>query len=254
MRKILILLLFLGSAQGAFAQNQIQEISKGVAKTSKGQVVYTEQHISVFNNTNSLRTLETTYFVGDKKFGHIKTDYSKNAYLPSYEFKDERRHRQVNVTVNDGVVYSTIRTGKDAEPKSKTYPAKVNLIAGQGLHSYLRDHIDEFSKNRDRVDHIEFLIPLNEDSYAFRIRVKYLDSKKSTITYRVEADSWLMRMVAPDIDITYNTSTRRLMIYDGPSNLLSPEGEKMDVVITYDYTVTNSPEGSSSGASVAQSN
>ena len=220
----------------ALAENSNKELSKGEAKTFKGELVYVEKHTSEFDENNSLQKLETRYFDGETNFGYFKTDYTRHSYLPSYEFKDMRRHRQVNVTVKEGVVYSTIRMGKDAEPKSKTYPMKKNLIAGQGLHNYMRDHIDEFTKNPERVDKIDFLIPLNEDSYSFRVRVKKLDREKNTITYRVEADSWLMRMVAPDIDVTYNTETRQLMVYDGPSNLLSPEGDKMDVVITYDYS------------------
>lgn len=247
----LLTVLALAFSTTVFAESSNKELSRGEARTFKGELVYVEKHTSEFDENNSLQRLETRYFDGDTNFGYFKTDYTRNSYLPSYEFKDMRRHRQVNVTVKEGVVYSTIRMGKDAEPKSKTYPMKTNLIAGQGLHNYLRDHVDEFSTNPDRVDKIDFLIPLNEDSYSFRIRVKNLDKEKNTITYRVEADSWLMRMVAPDIDVTYNSKTRQLLIYDGPSNLLSPEGDKMDVVITYDYS-SNEEKKSVSEDSVAK--
>lgn len=226
-------------SQLSWAKDEVRETAKGIAKTSSGEIVYTEEHLSIYNSENKLIKLETRYYDEQKNnFGHIFTNYKMHPYLPDYEFKDERRHRQVNVDVRGDTVQAKVSFGKGAEPKLKTYPLKPLLIAGQGLHNYLRSHIDEFATNSKKVTEIDFLIPLNEASYSFRIRSKKIT--ESQLTYRVEANSWFMRLVAPAIEITYERKTKRLLVYDGPSNLFTPDGEKMNVVITYEYPETPS--------------
>jgi hypothetical protein len=212
----------------------VKEPSVGLAKNSSGKLLYTEKHTSRYTADGRLQHLRTEYQGDDGKvFGYFDTNYLEHPFVPEYEFRDDRRFRAEKIEVEQGVVNAKVQFNKNEPEKKKSYKMASNMVAGQGLHNYMRSHIDDFVKNPKRVDSVEFLIPANETSYDFRVRAKKIENGQ--ITYRVEADSWMFRIVAPHIEATYQIASKRLLIYDGPSNLVSPEGKQEKVVISYSY-------------------
>ena len=211
------------------------EYSVGIARDSSDKVMYIEKHTSLFSDKD-LKILRTDYYDPQKKeFGFFETDYSKNPYVPGYEFRDKRNNRFVKVQVKKNEVHTVFKTGKDQKKESKNYQLLENMVAGQGLHNFLRKNIRRFIEDEKYKDSVKFLIPMNRDFYNFRIRVKKRDLSQKVIKLRIEADSWFFRLLAPHIDITYDTEKLRMVRYEGPSNLLSSQGEKMKVDITYRY-------------------
>jgi hypothetical protein len=106
------------------------------------------------------------------------------------------------------------------------------MVTGQGLHFFLRDHLDELVQG-SAVKPVQFIVPLEGTYYTFRIR--RLDFKSGTVTFAIEADNWLLRLLAPKLQVQYDLTTRRLISYRGPSNLLSDSRTVQNVTITYRY-------------------
>ena len=76
--------------------------------------------------------------------------------------------------------------------------------------------------------------PSRLDAYTFRIRP--LDSRKAgVVRLRIEGDSAVLRMFAPHLDVDYELSTKRLLLYQGVSNLEGPDGSTQKVIIKYSY-------------------
>jgi hypothetical protein len=59
--------------------------------------------------------------------------------------------------------------------------------------------------------------------------------KGDTLSIRLEVDNWFLRLFAPHIDVEYGFRQRRLLRYEGISNLEDASGEHDKVVITYTY-------------------
>ena len=55
------------------------------------------------------------------------------------------------------------------------------------------------------------------------------------MTVRLEIDNWLLRIFAPYVEAVYDVETRRLVRYEGVSNLASASGDYEKVTITYSY-------------------
>jgi hypothetical protein len=77
------------------------------------------------------------------------------------------------------------------------------------------------------------VLPSRLDQYDFRIRKLNLEG--DTLYVRLEIDNWFLRMFAPHMDCEYDMKTRRLLRYEGISNLTNGSGKHADVVITYAY-------------------
>jgi hypothetical protein len=72
--------------------------------------------------------------------------------------------------------------------------------------------------------------------YTFRIRrLGSATFKPDAVTFALEADNWLLRLLAPKLEVQYDLTTRRLISYRGPSNLLSDNRTVQNVTITYRY-------------------
>jgi hypothetical protein len=71
------------------------------------------------------------------------------------------------------------------------------------------------------------------DQYEFRIRKRKINA--DTLYIRLEVDNWLLRLLAPHVDVEYDLKTRHLLRYEGISNLEDTSGKNKKVFITYSY-------------------
>jgi len=208
--------------------------SLGKAYNKDGKVVYIETHEYTDNN-GTIKQLKTSYFKTDKKFfAELLSDFTISPYLPEYTFRDERFGRIDRTewnTSKDSLMTFT-KEDSEAEEKSKAFKPKENLITGQGLHAYLYRNLDKLIKKEDGTK-IEYLIPKNQDKYNFKIKTLKHNQAENKVTFRVEMNSWLLRLVAPHIDITYDTKTKDLLVFEGPSNLLTDDKDGQNVKIIY---------------------
>jgi hypothetical protein len=208
--------------------------SLGKAYKKDGTLSYIETH-EYRDDNGSIKNLKTTYYTTEKEFfAQLLSDFSKSPYLPEYTFTDQRFGRVDRTKWDESKSALMTYTKEDAksEEKSKAFEPSENLITGQGLHAYLYKNLDSLIKKNEATK-IEFVIPKNQDKYTFKIKTLEIKEKENKVTFRVEMNSWLLRLVAPHIDITYNTKTKDLLVFDGPSNLLTDKGKGQDVKIIY---------------------
>jgi hypothetical protein len=69
------------------------------------------------------------------------------------------------------------------------------MMTGQGLHFFIRDHLEELA--RGEIKKVNFLVPLDETSYTFRIGRSSTPAAPGVLSLRIESDNWLARLVAP---------------------------------------------------------
>jgi hypothetical protein len=212
------------------------EIYKGVAK-SNGKIVYTEKHTVSFDDKDRVQTAVTEYFSPDEKLiADLKSNFSKSLTAPEHSFVDHRTQDAHGIR-GEGekvVMYSIHKGGKE---KTKVVPAPApgqdRLLFGcQGMHYYLRENMEMVNEKRQLP--LLFLIPGQLDTYDFKL--KYIKETANLVDYDVEIDgSFLLRLVAPKLEITYDKEKKQLIRFKGPSNLLDDKGKTQKVEITYEY-------------------
>jgi hypothetical protein len=215
-----------------FSYSKTQEYT-GEAKF-KGKVVYLEQHKIEIQDNKAVRS-ETIYRRPDGLIiGKLLNDYTKSVNVPEYLMEDMVTKNKHGIRRQDKKVFMfNQENGKREETKeiSEDVSEGELLVAGQGLHYYLVLKMDEVIQKGNL--NLKFMIPGQLDVYEFKLKViKVLDDKAE---FEIMINNWFLKLFAPKLKMTYELKSRRLLSYEGLSNLKSPDDKLMKVEIKYNY-------------------
>ena len=230
--RVLTLVLGLLVTGSAVAESGHVESYDGVAETPTGEFLYREHHEVTESGGVPVRALTVYYDRTKKEIGRLSSDFRQSAYAPSYRFTDERTGKEESATVGRGSVQLAYR----GEQKTLAVPDGPTLVVGQGLHHFARMNLARLARETVTV---RFAVPSRLDTYAFRIRPLAAPAP-GVVRLRIEIDNWLMRQLAPNLEVDYEVATRRLLRYRGVSNLESADGSTQKVVIRYSYPKASS--------------
>lgn len=218
----------------ALSSDHLEEVFQGVARDERGEIAYTEEHRMIYENGRPQRN-ETRYrdARGDE-IAVLTSNFTTHPYVPSYAFEDRRFGRQDGTFVDGNWVKVYGRADRNAPVQQDRVRLEDGMVTGQGLHLYLRDHLDELAEG-NAIRQVRFLVPLEGRDYVFRIRRLDAPGAPGTVAFSIEADSWFLRLFAPKLEVRYDRETRRLLSYRGASNLLGADRSVQNVTITYRY-------------------
>jgi hypothetical protein len=203
----------------------------GTAKDPKGNIAYLEEHAVVFEN-GKVKSSVTTYTDETKKpIATLTSLYNPHKWMPTYDFKDLRHgtYNGVNATVGEIEMF----TQEKKKLKNKKKAFKPDMIGGQGFHYFIQDHLDKLAKG-EKVK-TKFVLPGALDYYSFVIEKSDKKKVKDSEIYLVmKLDSVLSVFISP-IHMTYDIPTKRLMGYEGESNLQDNDKKAIVVDIAYKY-------------------
>lgn len=205
----------------------------GVARGADGAVLYVEDH-EVQRDGARLASARTVYRdPAGRILAVLRTDFSEDPFAPSYVFEVRGAPLEAVARTAAGL---ELREGdrKRAIPGPRD-PAR-RLVAGQGLDRLVRERLPELASGT-RVE-LAYAIPSRLD--AFDLRVRALGGGGSTVRVRAEFSSWVLRLLAPTLEVEYDRETRRLLRYRGVSNLTF-DGTNPEVEITYAYATEEVP-------------
>lgn len=208
----------------------------GTARDLSGEVLYLEDH-AVRRAGERLLGATTIYLdPAGERIAVLHTDFSRDPFAPSYVFEDLRSGAVEAVTVSaEGL---ELRAPKGSRILGRTTAAGRRIVTGQGLDRLVRDRLDVLA--RGEVLALTYAIPSRLDAYDMRVRA--LGSRGgATARVRVEFSSWVLRLLAPSLEVEYDGATRRLLRYRGVSNLAFEGGENPEVEITYAYAEEPGP-------------
>jgi len=209
------------------AEDVVVERYRGVARSASGEVVYREQHEVTHQGNRPLRAVTTYYDAAGKELGRLESDFKQSSYAPSYRFTDRRTGKTESASVSG----ASVRLRYQGDEKSLSVPKGETLVVGQGLHHFARINLERLRRETMTV---RFAVPSRLDTYEFRIR-PLASPAPGVVRLRIESDNWLMRQLAPNLEVDYELATRRLLRYRGVSNLEAKDGATQAVVIQYSY-------------------
>jgi len=183
---------------------------EGVAQTPSGEFLYRERHEVTETDGVPQKALTIYFDRAGKEIARLSSDFSRSPYAPTYRFTDERTGAQESATVT---------------------ASSLKLVVGQGLHHFARLNLERLARGPLTV---AFALPSRLDTYAFRIR-PLASPAPGVVRLRIEINNWLLRQLAPHVEVDYELKSRRLLEYRGVSNLEAPDGSPQKVVIRYRY-------------------
>jgi hypothetical protein len=160
-----------------------------------------------------------------------KTTLFPSRNTSRFMIEDFRKKYRDGVTIHKEKV-CLYRQGADEEQlKTRCLPRQNDQIMGQGFHHMVVSRLEEISAGE--MIHVHMILPARLDQYAFRIRKRRVEGDTPFI--RLEVESWLLRLFAQFIDAEYSLRTKRLLRYQGLSNIADSSGKLKTVDIRYSY-------------------
>jgi hypothetical protein len=203
----------------------------GKAVNGEGALEYIEHHFLEYEDGKISESRTIYYDPYNQKIGHLISEYSQGPQFGSYDFKDFRAEYQDGAKVTPRGIQLFKKGGSEENVEETTLPRDTGQIVGQGIHHFIADNLEAIAKGE--IIHVKMVLPSQLDQFDFRIRKRALEG--DTLYVRLEIDNWFLRLFAPHMDCEYDMNTRRLLRYEGISNLTDASGKHAEVVISYSY-------------------
>jgi hypothetical protein len=203
----------------------------GEARLNSGELFYREQHQELYKGEN-LTKAQTIYFdESGNKIAELSSDYSGVRGLPQYRYQDLRSGYEDGVEVRADKVI-VFRKPSGSKPREEIeISISPQLVSGQGFNHLVRNSLQELISAGPL--HVKLILPSRLDYFQFRARLR--EANDQVVKVRFEIDNWILRLFASHLDLVYERKTKRLIQYEGISNIEDSSGKHPFVKITYQY-------------------
>ena len=82
---------------------------------------------------------------------------------------------------------------------------------------------------------VEFDYAVPDRLRSFHFRIRRLDEPHQTLLLRIEPANWWLRWVVAHIDMCYDVTSRRLLTYEGITDMRDERGRRYRARIEFDY-------------------
>ncbi|WP_163834630.1 hypothetical protein [Spartinivicinus ruber] len=195
------------------------------------QPLYQEHHQFNINQLTQVPITDTVKYYGpnDQLLAKKTVNY-KLPKTPNIEFIDYRLNYQQRSQVIDNTIIITEKVENKIITNTQTLLDK-NTIVDAGFDSMIKLNWQPLTQ--DKNIKFRFIALFNGKSYGFV--AKKIQQSEATVSFHLALDNMLLRWIADPIEVTYNKQTKRLLRYQGISNLLKNPDENYVVDISYTY-------------------
>ncbi len=225
--KLFIILLF--AAFKAYPDTQVFE----AVAWNKGVVDYLERHTLITEAGNLIQSSTEYLDLEGLSIGAMKSNYTHSLSAPEFILRDERHQRLQGLGWMGDKLDIFTQSSKNSKVLHQTFPIDPSevQIAGPGLIYYIGAHLDKLIKAH--IFKFKYVIPGRLEMYDFSIET--IQHNQRVAEFEVKMQAWPMRFFGPRLKIIYSVQKKRVLIYEGPSNLRDKDGKMMSVKIEYKY-------------------
>jgi hypothetical protein len=216
----------------ALAVEERVRVGRAYDSTS-GVLIYEERHVETIADGNVVADDVRYVDAQGRAFAAKRVDFTPHPLVPEFELADERTgHLEALRREGDGNLVVSYRERAEEELREVSLAMPEAALADAGFDRFISAHWDELLAGTVLVR--QFLVPSRQEFMDFRIRRAAGDAP-GEVGFLLEIDSALLRLVVPAISVIYDRSSRRLMRYEGLSNLRDERGENHTVRIEFEY-------------------
>ncbi len=214
------------------AQAQLR-FEEGIARDPENrQLLYTEQHWIRFKDLAPAERLVLYRCMDGTAFARKRVNYLHSAQAPAFEFVDVRKG------FAEGLRYKQDKAALWYRPpgllaEKKTFLAVQNLVVDAGFNEFIK--INWLQLRTGKALPLRFAVPTRLQAYKFNLRQtgEGLFAGVPAVTYQLKL-SGLLSLLTDPIEVTYDKTNRRLLRFEGLSNLRNDAGE-FDLMAQIDF-------------------
>lgn len=195
-----------------------------------GAFVYSENH-SAFHKGNEHIYSRVSY--RDKtghEFASKLITFAPVKTQPTYELNDTRDGYMEGIRREAGKTVYYARRAKNQETKSKVVNAPQPAVFDAGFDYFVQQHLEQICAGANKS--FFFAVPVELDYFKFRLARK---SISEVCHVYLELDNVLLRQIVKPIKLWYDVARRRLIKYEGISNINGSDGKSMYVRVVFAY-------------------
>ena len=200
---------------------------------ASGKYLYTEVHQPKFEGGREVSSTIRYYAADGSLLGKKTLDYSKDANVPTFRFDLVKEGYAEAILSNAGPIVMTKVEGPGKPEKRKSVPKSGLMAADSGFHHLLQSMFTRLMAG-EKIP-FQFAVAGQLDSYKFSIQKVGEGSfeGKPAVKLLVQANS-LLKYLAPDLNLLYDPTNKRLLEYKGVSNVHDPvNGKAYNARIAY---------------------
>lgn len=223
-----VLLLAATTATGCGFEGSVY--ARGLAsEPDSGQLLYCEYHLPAQGDRRKVLYYSPQGFrIGEKVLTGIETP-TPQVLQQDFRHGEERAARR---TGDQWQLRYRERTGT-ADEVVGLDSEKVDVIDA-GFDNFVRDNWDSLARGEAVSFH--FASPLHGRAITLRAqRHTCAADKQDALCVRVDLAQPILRMFAGELNLIYDSASRRLRVFEGVSNLLNSRGDSQRVYIEYSY-------------------
>ncbi len=191
-----------------------------------GRLLYREEHLLRYAD-GALRERLVTYRCADgTAFARKRVDYAGAALAPAFVLDDARTGYREGLAREGAAARALVRETAAAPERSGPLAASPSLVADAGFDEFIRRHWDTLVPAGEA--RIDFVVPSRLEALGFRVRglgpgdIDGVPAQR----FRLTLGGWLA-WIAPQIDVAYDARDRRLLRYEGLSNIRDADGDPL---------------------------
>lgn len=191
-----------------------------------GALIYTEDHLLRRDDGALSQRLVVYRCTDGTAFARKRVDYRGAPLAPAFQFEDARLgYREgLRAGTNGGGRELWVRPSPDEPERSAALAPAEALVVDAGFDEFVRRRWDALLTGKPVP--LRFAVPSRLDTYDFTVR-----RRGSTELAGEPAEVFRLRLggllgwLAPHIDVAYGRDSRRLLRFEGLSNLRDDAGE-----------------------------
>lgn len=219
------LALALALTAGAPVQAAVYSAQEGLARAPGAEALaFREQH---FLRTQAGRPLERLVVYrcpAGPAFARKRLDYLASTQAPEFQLEDRRSGYREGMRRRDGRVelfFRAARSGAERRALLRAAPG----VADAGFDEFVRANWQSLLEGRTLP--LRFAVPSRLRTMDFAVSKRGLArvGGEEAVLFRLRLDG-LLGLVAPHIDVAYGLRNRRLLRFEGLSNMRDARGDR----------------------------
>lgn len=200
-----------------------------------GKKLYQDFHQEFYDKGKHLYSIVEYKDNNGKIFAKKNINFQKAGPRAEFLLTDFRDGYVEGSEIIDGKLKMIYQKNKSEEKKEEFIEYPYNSVIDGGFDIFIRKNWEEIIAGKrkqfficapSQMDCFKFVVfKVNEDSY----------NGKDSVLVRVELNNFILAALVKPILINYEKSSKRILKYDGISNINNEQGKSLVVRIIYNY-------------------
>lgn len=233
MNKIKVFIILINcTLQGLFAF-ETKRFNGEAFDLKTGKRLYYDHHEEVYENGKHLYSNIEYKDVNGKVFAKKKIIFQKNPIKVDFKLEDFRDGYVEGAEVVGNSIKFIYRKNNKEEIKEATITSPNNAVIDGGFDYFVRENWNSILSGNKPI--LNLCAPSQQDCYKFVVFKTGESQRKGVdvVSMKVELNNPILSAFVKPILLIYEKDTKKLLQYDGISNINNEDGKSHVVRITY---------------------